>query len=105
MANPLDDAFDEAEETADDEQGSEPNDGFDVDAYYERVDDPDTPKNKTIGIASSEELHAFYRELRDSDDVDVDVTESIRNHLRNLARRHEAEFEKAMRKLEIEREY
>lgn len=101
--NPMDDALDAAEQDAADETtaGTE----FDADEYYDRLDDDETPKDKTIGIAASEELHAFYRELRDSDDVDVDVTESIREHLRNLARRHDEQFEKAMRKLEIEREY
>jgi len=100
--NPMDDALDAAEQDADENTvGNE----FDVEDYYDRLNDPEVPKDKTIGIAASEELHAVYRELRDSDDVDVDVTESIREHLRNLARRHDEEFEKAMRKLEIEREY
>lgn len=101
--NPMEDAFDDAEEeaTTTDSNSTE----FDIKAYHERLEDGDTPKDKTVGIAVSEELHAFYRELRDSEDVDVDVTESIRDHLRNLAHRHDEEFEKAMRKLEIEREY
>jgi hypothetical protein len=96
----MDNAFDEAEESTDDKSSD-----FDVQDYYEQVDSGESPKDKTIGVATSEELHAFYRELRDSEDVDVDVTESIREHLRNLAHRHEEVFEKSMRKLEIEREY
>lgn len=104
MSNPMDEAFDDTEEVNEDQTARDSSE-FDAEAYYDRLGDPDTPKDKTIGIAVTEELHAFYRELRDSDDVDVEVTEGIRDHLRNLARRHDEEFEKAMRKLEIEREY
>lgn len=97
----MDEAMEEVEEADNESEAGT----FDVEDYYARIDSGDAPKDKTIGIATSEELHAVYRELRDSEDVDVDVTESIRNHLRDLAHRHEQEFEKAMRKLEIEREY
>lgn len=103
MDNPMDEAFDSAEEEA--EEHSEETRDFDLEEYYEALDDPENAKDKTIGIAVTEEMHAFYRELRDSDDVDSDVTESFRDQLRKLARRHEQVFEKSMRKLEIEREY
>lgn len=70
------------------------------------IDEPlfDGPKDETIGIAVSEEMHAFYQELRRSDEPDVDVTQSVRSHLEDLAREHEEVHEKAMRKLEIDRE-
>ena len=63
------------------------------------------PKEKTIGIAVNEEMHAFYHELQDADEVEVEVSQSIRDHIEKLAHRHEGVFERAMRKLEIEREH
>lgn len=53
----------------------------------------------------NEEMHAFYHELQDADEVEIDVSQSIRDHIEKLAHRHDAVFERAMRKLEIEREY
>lgn len=49
-------------------------------------------------------MYQFWRELQDTDDVDVDLAQLIRNHLENLAHCHPDVFERAMRKLEIDRE-
>lgn len=98
--NPFNEAMDEAErETASDDGDRE----FDLDRYYDALDAG--AKKKTIGIAVNEEMHAFYHELQDADEVEVDVSQSIRDHVEKLAHRHEQVFERAMRKLEIEREY
>jgi hypothetical protein len=97
--NPFTDAMDEADSTG--EAESEP-DGFDVDAFIEGLNDGN--KTETIGVAVTEDMHALWRELRDDDDVDVDVAESIRNHLQNLAQRHPRAAEKAGRKRQIDRE-
>ena len=94
--NPFNDAMDEAEE--DEETIGE----FDVDEFIDSLNDG--PKDQTIGVAVSEEMHALWKELREDDDVDVDVAESIRNHLENLAQRHQKAAEKAGRKLQIDRE-
>lgn len=103
--NPMNDAFDAAEDEAEVEQETRDGTGtIDLDDYYEVINDDDAPKEKTIGIAVTEEMHAFYHELQDSDEMDIDVVQSMRNHLENLADRHDAVFEKAMRKLEIDRE-
>jgi hypothetical protein len=37
--------------------------------------------------------------------VEIEVSQSIRDHIETLAHRHEQVFERAMRKLEVEREY
>ena len=99
--NPFNDAMDEAEGDADDSGDTESE--FDLDRYYDALDAG--PNQKTIGIAENEEMHALYHELQDADEVEVDVSQSIRDHIEKLAHRHEQVFERAMRKLEIEREY
>jgi hypothetical protein len=99
--NPFNEAMDEAEGETDDGGDVEPE--FDLDRYYDALDAG--PKEKTIGIAVNEEMHAFYHELQDADEVEVDVSQSIRDHIEKLAHRHEQVYERAMRKLEIEREY
>ena len=101
--NPFGDAMDDAAA----EQEQEPTAArseFDLERYFDAINSDGAPKNKTIGIATTEEMHAFYHELQDSDEVDVDVTQSLRDHLEKLAHRHDGVFEKAMRKLEIDRE-
>lgn len=95
--NPFNDAMDEADDHDDQDLG-----GFDVDEFIDGLQDGS--KSETIGVAVSPEMHALWKELRDSDDVDVDVAESIRNHLTNLAQRHEKAAERAGRKLQIDRE-
>jgi len=99
--NPFNEAMDEAEGDAGD--GGDAESEFALDRYYDALDAG--PKEKTIGIAVNEEMHAFYQELQDADEVEVDVSQSIRDHIEKLAHRHEQVFERAMRKLEIEREY
>jgi hypothetical protein len=97
--NPFNDAMDDAEtETTDSQVGSD----FDIDEFVAGLNDGD--KTETIGVAVSEDMHAVWKELRQADDVDVDVAESIRNHLENLAQRHEQAAERAGRKLQIDRE-
>ena len=97
--NPFDDAMDSA-----DEDSSNANDDseFDVDEFLAGLEGG--KKTETIGIAVTEEMHAVYRELRQDDSLDVDVADSIRQHLRNLAQRHPQATERAARKLEIDRE-
>jgi len=51
------------------------------------------------------EMHAFYQELQASDQVEVNPAQSVCDHLEKLAHRHPDVFEKAMRKLETEREF
>ena len=100
--NPFNEAMDEAEEEVhDDGDDAEPE--FDPEDYYDALDTG--PKEKTIGIAVNEEMHAFYHELQDADEIEVDISQSIRDHIEKLAHRHGQVFERAMRKLEIEREY
>lgn len=99
--NPFNEAIDEAaDETAEDGDGPPE---FDLDRYFNALDAG--PKEKTVGIAVNEEMHAFYHELQDADEVEIDVSQSIRDHIEKLAHRHEEVFERAMRKLEIEQEY
>lgn len=96
--NPFNDAMDEADESDENQSSGD----FDVDEFVAGLNEG--PKTETIGIAASEELHAVWKELRQSEDVDVDVAESIRTHLENLAQRHRQASERAGRKLEIDRE-
>lgn len=99
--NPLSDAMDEVEA---EQESDGTSDEFDLDRYYDAINADTAPKEKTVGIAVTEEMHRFYHELKDADEVDVDVTQSMRDHLENLANRHPEVFERAMRKLEIDRE-
>jgi len=96
------DAFDAAEE----EQSEATDAGdFDAEQYLEVLNSDGAPKEKTVGIAVTAEMHAFYHELQNADEVEVNPAQSVRDHLEKLAHRHPEVFEKAMRKLEIEREF
>ncbi len=99
------DAFDAAEEENADSDQTTIDDDFDADQYLDALNSDTAPKEKTIGIAVTEEMHAFYQELQNADDVDINPTQSMRDHLEKLAHRHPQVFEKSMRKLEIEREF
>ncbi len=96
------DAFDAAEEEQTETRGG---DNFDAEQYLEALNSDTAPKEKTVGIAVTAEMHAFYHELQSADEVEVNSAQSIRDHLEKLAHRHPDVFEKAMRKLEIEREF
>lgn len=102
--NPMTDAFDAAE---DEQENDNPDSsgGFDADQYLDALNSESAPKEKTVGIAVTAEMHAFYHELQDAEDLEIDPAQSIRDHLEKLAHRHPEVFEKAMRKLEIDREF
>lgn len=104
--NPFDEAMDEAESESDGGNNDEQSvaataSGFDVDAFLNELSEG--PKDKTIGIAVTDDMHAVWRQLREDDDVEVDVAESIRNHLENLANRHRDATERAGLKQAIDR--
>jgi hypothetical protein len=100
--NPFGEAMDDAESEADDEQrATAPPSEFDVDAFLDELSDG--PKNKTIGIAVTDDMHAVWRQMNEDDEVEVDVTDSIRNHLENLANRHRDASERAGLKQAIDR--
>lgn len=96
------DAFDAAE---DDQTETSAGDDFDAERYLEELNSDSAPKEKTVGIAVTTEMHAFYHELQNADEVEANPAQSVRDHLEKLAHRHPEVFEKAMRKLEIEREF
>lgn len=100
MSNAFNEAMDEAEEEQDDISTAVAD--FDVDEFLSGLGKG--PKDKTIGIAVDEETKAVWDQLREDDSVEIDVAESIRDHIVNLANRHQKAAEKAGRKLEIERE-
>jgi hypothetical protein len=102
MSNPFNDVLDEEEDST--PTNATDATEFAIDSYYDAINSTSAPKDKTVGIAVTEEMHAFYHELQSAGTVDVDVAQSIRDHLENLAHRHEQVFEKSMRKLEIDRE-
>jgi predicted DsbA family dithiol-disulfide isomerase len=97
--NPFNDAMDEAEAQSKEQTSATE---FETDEFLEVLDEG--KKTETIGVAVTEEMHAVYRELRNDDSIDVDVAESIRQHLANLAQRHPQAAERAGRKLQIDRE-
>lgn len=99
------DAFETAEEKQSETSGADSSENFDADEYLEALNSDGALKDKTIGIAVTEEMHAFYQELQNAEEVEVNPAQSIRDHLEKLAHRHPEVFEKAMRKLEIEREF
>ena len=102
--NPFGKAMDDAEneaETDDEQSATAVPSEFDVDAFLDGLSDG--PKNKTIGIAVTDDMHAVWRQMSEDDDVEVDVTESIRSHLENLANRHRSASERAGLKRTIDR--
>jgi hypothetical protein len=103
--NPMTDAFDAAEDEQPESDESDTGDDFDVDRYLDALNSNSAPKNKTVGVAVTTETHAFYHELQSADEVEVNPAQSVRDHLEKLAHRHPKVFERAMRKLEIEREF
>lgn len=104
--DPFGEAMDAAESAAaDDETGeraSEDVDSFDLEAFLETVSEGE--KTKMLSIRVTPEMHRLWRELREDPSVEVDVPESIRNHIETLAHRHPTAAERAGRKLAIERE-
>lgn len=101
----MSDAFDAAEEEQSADDDVDVGGGFDAEQYLEALNSDGAPKEKTVGIAVTTEMHAFYQELQNADEVEASPAQSVRDHLEKLAHRHPEIFEKAMRKLEIEREF
>jgi len=105
--DPFGDAMDAAESAAaDDEDGDVPSEdaeSFDVEAFLEELSEGE--KTKMLSIRVTPEMHRLWRELREDPSVEVDVPESIRNHIETLAHRHPTAAERAGRKLAIEREF
>jgi hypothetical protein len=104
--NPFNEAMDDAESEGDgrtdgEQSAAAPGSGFDVDAFLDGLSEG--PKTKTIGIAVTDDMHAVWRQMSEDDEVEVDVTESIRNHLENLANRHRDASERARLKQAIDR--
>lgn len=102
--NPFGEAMDDAEnesEATDEQSVAAAASEFDVDVFLDGLSEG--PKDKTIGIAVTDDMHAVWRQLREDDDVEVDVAESIRNHLENLANRHREATERAGLKQAIDR--
>lgn len=104
--DPFGKAMDAAESaTAEDENGEMPaddGDAFDVEAFLDEASEGE--KTKMLSIRVTPEMHRLWRELREDPSVQVDVPESIRNHIETLAHRHPTAAERAGRKLAIERE-
>ena len=103
--NPMTDAFDAAEDEQPESNESDTGNHSDVDRYLDALNSDSAPKDKTVGVAVTTETHAFYHELQNADEVEVNPAQSVRDHLEKLAHRHPKVFERAMRKLEIEREF
>jgi hypothetical protein len=103
--DPFSEAMDAAESaTADGEDGeSSGSDDFDVEAFLDELSEGE--KTKMLSIRVTPEMHRLWRELREDPSVEVDVPESIRNHIETLAHRHPTAAERAGRKLAIEREF
>ena len=105
--DPFGDAMDAAESTAADDEDGEMASGnaesFDVEAFLEELSEGE--KTKMLSIRVTPEMHRLWRELREDPSVEVDVPESIRNHIETLAHRHPTAAERAGRKLAIEREF
>ena len=104
--DPFGEAMDAAESaTADGEDGeiSSGSDDFDVEAFLDELSEGE--KTKMLSIRVTPEMHRLWRELREDPSVEVDVPESIRNHIETLAHRHPTAAERAGRKLAIEREF
>ena len=102
--NPFGEAMDDAESEGKGDEGESnvpASSKFDVDAFLDGLSEG--PKNKTIGIAVTDDMHAVWRQMSEDDEVEVDVTESIRNHLENLANRHREATERAGLKQAIDR--
>lgn len=104
--DPFGDAMDAAESATSDAEStglaSDGADSFDVEAFLEAVSEGE--KTKMLSIRVTPEMHRLWRELREDPSVQVDVPESIRNHIETLAHRHPTAAERAGRKLAIERE-
>jgi len=103
--NPMTDAFDAAEDEQTETNEGDTGNDFDVDRYLDALNSDSAPKDKTVGVAVTTETHAFYHELQNAEEVELNPAQSVRDHSEKLAHRHPEVFEGAMRKLEIEREF
>lgn len=93
--NPFDDAMDGAEDSDKTESVE------DLEELWEAASAGGT--SKTIGVGVNEELHQIYKELRDAEDVDVDLAQSFRDHILTVAKRHPETAEKAHKMLQVKR--
>lgn len=94
----FDEALDQAEEDSTDDQ---PEEEPDVEAFIDRAN-ADGDKERTIGVGVTKEMHYLYKELRQSDDVDVDIIQGLRDHIERLARRHPEVAERARQKYNLD---
>lgn len=106
--NPFDQAVDdvEAEQQQAEQREQRQRNGFDVEDFLETLGDG--PKNETIGVAVTEEQLAVWKQLRrpaEDGGTDVDVAQSVRDHIDKLANRNPNAAERAGRKLQIDREF
>lgn len=99
MNNQFNEAMDEAEEEQTEEETAAT--GVDVEEYLDSISEG--PKTETCGFAVTEYMKRFHDEFKQAEDVDVELAESFRDHLENLAHRHPEVAERAAKKLAIDR--
>lgn len=99
-----DNQFGSALDEQDDDQPADSEDGGDdLDRFLDAMA-ASGEKDKTVGVGVSEEMHYVYRELRNADEVDVDIPQSIRDQIERLARRHEDVADRARQKYELDQQ-
>lgn len=99
MSNQFDDALDDAaseQESTTDDAGDE-----DLEELWEAAGAGGS--EKTIGFGANEELHEVYTQLRESDEVDVDLAQNFRDQIITIAKRHPEAAERAKKILDVKR--
>lgn len=99
MSNQFDNALDDAEAEEDannDDAGDE-----DLDELWDAA--AAGGSEKTIGFGVNEELHEIYTQLRESDEVDVDLAQNMRDQIITIAKRHPEVAERAKKIIDVKR--
>jgi hypothetical protein len=103
--NPMTDVFNAAEKDQKASRSSGSNDEFDPEQYLDALDSEPVSKDEAVVIAVTAEMHTFYQERQNAEEVEANPARSIREHIQKLVHRHPEVFEKTIRKLEIKREF
>lgn len=99
MTDAFGNALDSADEDSDDAQ---PDNVEATQNFVDRSNDGSGTRDATVGFAVTPEMHYLYRELSDSDEVDVDLRQQFRDQIERLANRFPEVSDRARQKYELD---
>lgn len=97
------DAFGDALDSADhNEDEAQPDDEDATQNFIDRSNDGSGTRDATVGFAVTPEMHYLYRELSDSEEVDVDLRQQFRDQIERISNRFPEVADRARQKYELD---